>query len=147
LLGLPPPEPGAVIRYAYLWADENARGREEGEKDRPALVLAVRPRPDEGTNEVLVLAITHTPPAGSEDAVLIPQDVKQRIGLSGAASWIITTEANAFVWPGPDIRPVPSRTPKTVTYGRVPDGLLRQVARSFLANGDRQRSQRVVRTQ
>ena len=147
MLGLAPSEPGSVIRYAYLWADENSRGREEGEKDRPALVLAVSPKPDEGTSEVLVLAITHTPSSASEDAVPIPRDVKQRIGLDDALSWIVTTEANAFIWPGPDIRPVPGRTPRTVVYGRIPDGLLRQVARSFLANRDRQQSRRVVRTQ
>ena len=58
MLGLAPPQPGSVIRYAYLWADENSRGREEGEKDRPAVVLAVSPKPDEGTSEVLVLAVT-----------------------------------------------------------------------------------------
>lgn len=136
-----------MIRYAYLWADENARGREEGEKDRPALVLAVAAKPGEEISEVLVLAITHAPPGVPADAVLIPQDVKQRLGLDAAPSWVVTTEANAFVWPGPDIRPVLGRTPRTVVYGRIPDSLLRQVARSFLANRDRQRSRRVVRTQ
>jgi hypothetical protein len=113
LLGLAPPEPGSVIRYAYLWADENSHGREEGEKDRPALVLAVSPKPDEGTSEVLVLAITHTPSSASEDAVPIPRDVKQRIGLDDAPSWIVTTEANASIWPG-DIRPSPAANPRKV---------------------------------
>jgi hypothetical protein len=111
------------------------------------VVLAEHTRPDEGTSEVLVLAITHTPSAAPEDAVPIPRDVKQRIGLDDAPSWIVTTEANAFIWPGPDIRPVPGRPPRTVVYGRIPDGLLRQVARSFLENRDRQRSRRVVPTQ
>jgi hypothetical protein len=92
----------------------------------PALVLAVRPRPDEGTNEVLVLAITHTPSAAPEGGVSIPPDVMQRIGLDDAPSWIVTTEANAFIWPGPDIRPVPGRTQRIVVYGRIPDGLLRR---------------------
>lgn len=32
---------GDVIRYAYLWADEGARGREAARKDRPAVVVAV----------------------------------------------------------------------------------------------------------
>lgn len=36
-----PPQPGSVIGYAYLSADENAAGREEGRKDRPSLVLAL----------------------------------------------------------------------------------------------------------
>lgn len=141
------PERGSVIRYAYLWADENARGLEEGQKDRPALVLALFVKEADGTTEVLVLAVTHTPPADATDAVALPQDIKRRLGLDDAPSWIVTTEANAFIWPGPDIRPVPGRTPTTMIYGRVPDSLLRQVARSYLTNRDTQRSRLVPRTE
>ena len=141
------PERGSVIRYSYLWADENARGQEEGRKDRPALVLALSVSVSDRTTEVLVLAVTHTSPANPADAVVFPQDIKFRLGLDDAPSWIVTTEANAFVWPGPDIRPVPDRTPSTVIYGRVPDSLLMQVARSYLANRDKQRSQSVARTE
>ena len=136
-----------MIRYAYLWADENARGREEGEKDRPALVLSLTNREADGHTELLVLAVTHTPSADPDDAVPFPAEIKRRIGLDDLPSWIVTTEANAFVWPGPDIRPIPGRTPTTVLYGRVSDGLLRQVARSFLANRNRQRSRRVRRSE
>jgi hypothetical protein len=140
------PERGSVIRYAYLWADENARGLEEGRKDRPSLVLALSIRSADGIIEVLVLPITHTPPILASDAVLLPQDIKRRIGLDDAPSWIVTTEGNAFIWPGPDIRSVPGRTPTTMIYGRVSDDLLRQVARSYLANRDRQYSRLVNRT-
>jgi hypothetical protein len=146
-LSLAPPERGSVIRYAYLWADENARGREEGEKDRPALVLSLAVKENDGRTEVLVLAVTHTPSADPDDAVPFPQEIKRRIGLDDAPSWIVTTEANAFLWPGPDIRPVPGRAPTTVVYGRIPDALLRRVARSFLANRNRQRSRRVPRSE
>jgi hypothetical protein len=39
---IPSPKPAQVLRYAYLWADEHADGREEGTKDRPvAVVLTV----------------------------------------------------------------------------------------------------------
>jgi len=141
------PERGSVIRYSYLWADEKAQGQEEGRKDRPALVLALSVKEADGTTEVLVLAVTHTPPANAADVVAFPQDIKRRLGLDDAPSWIVTTEANAFVWPGPDIRPVPGRTPPTVIYGRVPDSLLRQVARSYLANRDKQRSRLIPRTE
>jgi hypothetical protein len=96
---------GAVIRYAYLWADENRRGQEEGRKDRPAVVLALSVRDAEGATNVLVLAVTHTPPSDFDDAVPFPPDAKRRIGLDDAPAWIVTTEANAFVWPGPDVRP------------------------------------------
>ena len=141
------PERGSIIRYAYLWADENAQGREEGRKDRPTLVLALSVKAQEGMTELLVLAITHTPPASAGDAVILPQDVKRSLGLDDAPSWIVTTEANAFLWPGPDIRPVPSRTPATMIYGRISDNLLRSVARSYLANREKQRNQLIRRTE
>lgn len=143
---LAPPERGSVIRYAYLWADEHRRGREEAHKDRPALVLALSVRDDSGQTEVLVVAITHRPPVDATDAVALPLAVKRRLKLDEDASWIVTTEANAFVWPGPDVRPIPGRNPPGVVYGRVPEDLLRDVARSFLANRKRQRAQMVSRT-
>jgi len=145
-LKLPPPERGSIIRYAYLWAGEHAQGHEEGRKDRPALVLALSVRLEEGQTEVLVLAVTHVPPRIASDAIAIPLAVKRRLKLDEEASWIVTTEANAFVWPGPDIRPIPGRSPKGVVYGRIPDDLLQQAARSFLANRKRQRAKMVSRT-
>jgi hypothetical protein len=146
-LSYPPPERGSVIRYAYLWADENAAGREEGRKDRPVLALALSVSEQDGATRVLVLPITHSPRIKPLDAVAIPPEAKRRLGLDAAPAWIVTTEANAFAWPGPDIRPVPGRRPRTAVYGRVPGSLLRQVARSFLAHRERQRSRLVPRTQ
>jgi len=60
---MPEPEPGLVIRYDYLWADEAAAGRDQG-KDRPACLVAasdspIRPR------FVVILPITHSPPTGA----------------------------------------------------------------------------------
>lgn len=141
------PDRGSVIRYAYLWADEDLRCREEGRKDRPALVLALSVKQVDGTLHLLVLAVTHTPPIDPDDAVPFPQEAKRRIGLDDAPSWIVTTEANAFIWPGPDIRPVPGRTPTTMIYGRIQDSLLQQVARSYLLNRQKQRSRLVPRTE
>ena len=143
---VPPPRRGAVIRYAYLWADEKARGREEGQKDRPALVLALSVASEKSVVQVLVVAITHVPPVDPADAVPLPDATKRAIGLDSAPSWIVTTEANAFVWPGPDVRPVPGRTPATMIYGQVPEALLKKVARSYLANRERQRARLVPRT-
>ena len=51
------PDRGSVIRYAYLWADENPRGQEEGRKDRPALVLALFVKEVGGAINVLVLGV------------------------------------------------------------------------------------------
>ncbi|HEY4344542.1 MAG TPA: plasmid maintenance toxin (PemK-like) [Parvibaculum sp.] len=139
------PQPGDIIRYAYLWANENRRGKSEGRKDRPALVLALSLRNASGTTELVVLAVTHTPPSDPADAVAFPDRLKRAIGLDGEPSWIVTTEANSFIWPGPDLRPIPDRRPATVIYGRVPPGFLQTIAKSFLANRDRQRAQLVPR--
>ena len=135
---LPAPEVGMVIRYAYLWADEAAGGRDEASKDRPTLVLAVAV----AAGEIMVLAITHSPPTKPTDAVPFPANLKAALGLDDPG-WIVTTEANAFSWPGPDIRPVPNRKPASPIYGKVPASLLREVAISYLAN--RKRQQRTVK--
>jgi len=99
------------------------------------------------TQMFCVIPVTHTPPAHNEDAVIFPQDIKRHIGLDDTPSWIVTTEANAFRWPGPDVIPVPGRTPTTMIYGLVPESLLRLVARSYLRNREKQRSQLVQRTE
>ncbi|CAH2605671.1 conserved protein of unknown function (plasmid) [Rhodovastum atsumiense] len=91
------PPPGSVIRYAYLWADENAAGREEGRKDRPALVLALAVQISAAHTQILVLAVTHTPPTDPADAVTFPATEKRRLGLDDLPSWIVTTEGNAFI--------------------------------------------------
>ena len=140
------PKPGSVLRYAYLWADENSAGRDEGRKDRPAMVLALSVRAAGADTQLLVLAVTHTPPAEPANAVAFPAEEKRRLGLDDLPSWIITTEGNAFVWPGPDIRPIPGRAAGTMTYGEVSRSLLQQVARSYLANRERQRGRLVSRT-
>ena len=102
--GSQPPQPGNIIRYAYLWTDEHQAGRDEGRKDRPALVLALAVRTDAGGTRVLVLAVTHTPPRDKLDAVAFPDAEKRRLGLDDVLAWIVVNEGNAFVWPGPDLR-------------------------------------------
>lgn len=57
------PKVGWVFRYSYLWHWQFVEGREEGDKDRPALVLALVAHLDDGTPAVRVLPITHTPPS------------------------------------------------------------------------------------
>lgn len=141
-----PPLPGSVIRYSYLWADEDELGQEEGRKDRPALVLAIAIRISGDETRVLVLAITRTPPLEPEDAVALPEHVRRSFGLDADASWVVTAEANEFVWPGPDVRPVPGRTPPTMIYGRVPHAFLAREAKSYIANRRLQQTRIVSRT-
>ena len=116
---LPQPVPGLVIRYAYLWRAEQQRGQEEGPKDRPCAVILVT-KDDEGDQVVTVLPITHTPPLNPLLAVEIPSATKRRLGLVDERSWIVLSEANRFVWPGPDIRFARAGDPASLAYGLLP---------------------------
>ena len=121
------PQPGQVIRSAYLWADEHARGLEEGLKDRPCVVVISLAQAD-GEHRLIVLPVTHSAPVDPAAAIELPAGTKGRLGLDAARSWIVLNEANRFTWPGPDIRPFHDRTgTSTVIYGFLPPRLFRQV--------------------
>jgi hypothetical protein len=123
---LPVPELGLVISYAYLWHEEAAAGQEEGVKERPcAVVLASENR--DGQTIVAVVPVTHSVPVRPEEAVEIPSAVKRRLGLDDARSWIVVSEINRFVWPGPDLRPISPRDRERFAYGFLPPGLFRTV--------------------
>jgi len=140
---LPDPAPGLVIRYAYLWETEAAQGREEGSKYRPAVVVLVIDSDDEGGSEVLVAPITHHPPPDAAGAVAIPPGTAARLGLDADPSWVIVTEVNRFVWPGPDLRPVASGR---WAYGFLPSALFRAVRSRLAAFAGRGRLRPVPRT-
>jgi hypothetical protein len=119
----PAPRPGLVIRYSYLWEREARQGREEGVKDRPCAVVLVILR--EGRNPIVrVLPITHSPPLDPTDSIEIPVPTKQRLGLDAERSWVVLTEANDFIWPGPDLRPAVPADLSTAAYGMLPPGFM-----------------------
>jgi hypothetical protein len=129
------PRIGWVLRYSYDWSD-----RKEGnpapsiEKERPAVVVlsATRNIADEEMWLVRVAPITRRTPDDPSRAVEIPHPTIQRLGLDGARSWIILDHANEFIWPGPDVRPVPGREPTTIYYGALPPALFDKVRRMLL---------------
>jgi hypothetical protein len=123
---LPVPEPGLVIGYGYLWRSEYEQGQEEGTKDRPCAIVLMA-RDEEGATTVTVVPVTHSPPANADDAVEIPMPTKRRLGLDDAPSWIVVTEINRFVWPGPDLRPVLRIEQERFDYGLLPPELFRRV--------------------
>lgn len=129
---LPEPAPGLVIRYSYLWADEFGRGQEEGAKDRPCAVVLTSTG-SEGEHVVTVLPITHVPPADPDLAVEIPLATKRRLGLDDERSWVALAEANRFVWPGPDLRPVRQGGVANIAYGMLPHALFEAIRLKFLA--------------
>lgn len=131
-MALPEPIPGLVIRYSYLWNSEHLQGREEGQKDRPCAIIAAIRADDTGTR-VLVLPITHSPPDHAGLAVEIPPKVKQRLKLDDARSWVVLSEWNEFIWPGPDLRRLPGSDDASVAYGMLPPGLFSAIRDRFLA--------------
>ncbi len=130
---------GHVLRYSCLWHWQHMEGREEGDKDRPCLVLALMATLEDGTPVVRVLPITHTPPKDTEDALEIPAAVKSRLRLDEEKSWIILSESNRFTWPGPDLRPLDNASGY---YGPLPPALFDEAKRRFveLARGQRHKS-------
>ena len=127
----PAPFPGLVISYSYLWRQDYLAGREEGAKDRPCAV--VLSRNTKGNETVVTVApITHSEPEIPEMAVEIPAKVKEYLNLDSEASWIICTEVNRFVWPGPDISPITSQGNKTYSYGVLPPGLFSKVTKTMV---------------
>ena len=127
----PAPQPGLVIRYSYLWTREARAGREEGAKDRPcAIVLAIGAAQER--ERVIVLPITHTAPQPPDEGVELPLAVKTRLGLDHERSWVIVSEGNDFIWPGPDLRPLAGKGLDSVVYGLLPPRLFHAIRSRFL---------------
>jgi hypothetical protein len=126
------PEIGLVIRHAYLWWSEARKGREEGLKDRPCVIVHTRLNEYQEI-EVYIAPVTHTPPERPERAMEIPQATRKRLELDRERSWIITTEVNRFIWPGPDIRPVPGIGE---AYGPLPASMTRDLVAKIRKNAN-----------
>lgn len=130
-MALPEPVPGLVIRYSYLWLEEHRGGREEGVKDRPCAIILVT-QDDEGEKLVTVLPVTHAPPRDPRLAMEIPAATKARLGLDGERSWVVLTEANRFLWPGPDLRPAITGDAASVAYGLLPRAFFLKLRERFV---------------
>jgi hypothetical protein len=137
------PHIGLVIRHAYLWWSEARKGREEGSKDRPCVIVHLRlnePR----ELETYICPVTHTPPEVLEKAMEISAATKKRLRLDDERSWIITTEINRFIWPGPDLRPVPGGD---YAYGALPGAMTRDLVAQVKANAQDRSLLTVTRTE
>jgi len=145
-VALPKPVPGLVIRYSYLWHSEYRQGRDEGQKDRPCAIVAAIRVDDDGDARVLVLPVTHSAPDHPDLAVEIPAKVKQRLKLDDARSWVVLSEWNEFVWPGPDLRRLPGADEFSVAYGMLPPSLHAIIRDRFLALVRSRAAARVPRT-
>jgi hypothetical protein len=143
---LPKPEAGLVIRYSYLWQSEHEQGREEGTKDRPCAIILALPHTG-GRDSVLVVPITHSEPIDLSASIELPASIKKRLGLDTERSWVIVSESNEFVWPGPDLRPRGEGDLGTVAYGLLPPNFFTELRRRFVALERARKSRRVTRTE
>jgi hypothetical protein len=144
-VSLPKPVVGLILRYSYLCYREHLEGRDEGQKYRPCAIIAALRTDEAGDTRVLVLPITHTPPDHPTFAVEIPAAVKKRLQLDDARSWIILSEWNDFVWPGPDPRRLPGVTDASVAFGMLPPALFTAIRDKFMAIANSGSASRVPR--
>jgi hypothetical protein len=101
----------------------------------------------EGREVVTVVPVTHSPPTDPADAVEIPPALKAHLGLDDQRSWIVVTETNDFLWPGPDIRPISGRQSVRFDYGSLPPRFFAHV-RDRILEANRQRNlARVTRSE
>lgn len=143
----PAPVPGLVIRYSYLWHSEFIAGREEGIKDRPCAIIATLRTDADGEARVLVLPVTHSTPARGVASIEIPALIKKGLGLDSERSFIVLSEWNEFIWPGPDLRPVPNDAEDSIAYGVLTRGFFASVRDGFIAAVEAGRAERVPRTE
>lgn len=128
-MALPEPKPGLVVRYDYLWSHEAAAGREQG-KERPACLVAASDSPAR-PRFVVLLPITHTPPADDTVGIEVPPKVRAALGLDEAPCWVVVSEHNVDEWPNAGLAPIPGR-PGVLSYGFVPPRLFAQIKAKFL---------------
>jgi len=145
-LALPDPIPGLVICYSYLWREEDKRGQEEGLKDRPCAIVLAR-QVAEDIEVVTVAPITHTAPGSDTQAIELPATLKTHLGLDDEPSWVVLSEVNEFVWPGPDLRPVAGTNPPRFSYGVIPPGFFCKIRDGILQALMERKLSRVTRSQ
>ncbi len=61
-----------------------------------------------------------------------PPATKRRLELNDARSWAVLAEANRFVWPGPDLRPLTPGDASSAAYGLLPYALFEDIRLKFI---------------
>lgn len=119
-----------MLRYSFLWSDEAKQGKIEGSKDRPCAAVLSISRLD-GTEEVAVVPITHSPPRAGQAHVALTADECRQAGLDEGLHWAVVDEINSFVWPGYDLRLIAGQA--RYDYGVLPKAALRRIVAAVLS--------------
>lgn len=94
-----------------------------------------------------MVPITHTPPRDPLDSIEIPSALKAHLGLDEAPSWIVVTETNDFIWPGPDLRRIPGAVPPRYDFGMLPPRFFAHLRDRILEANHRRRLARTERSE
>lgn len=86
------PQIGEIVNYLYLWHEDHQRGRDQGTKERPCLVITTQ------GDKIAVLPITHAAPHDEQTSVKIPAHIKKRMGMESKDAWIRCNEYNLVSW-------------------------------------------------
>jgi hypothetical protein len=86
-------------------------------------------------------------PADPADAVEIPAALKAHLGLDYGRSWIVVTETNDFLWPGPGLQPISRSRPARYDYGMLPPRFFAHVRDRILQAHLAKRLNQVPRTE
>jgi hypothetical protein len=121
----PPPRPGDILNYVYLFSTDAAAGRDEGVKERPVIVLAA------DASGIVVAPITTKGEIPDSDTDAIPEVVATAMGLPRPQeSYVVLNEANEFDWRGHDVIDLKSGG---FLYGRTPPGYFAKIIRAIQA--------------
>ena len=71
--------------------------------------------------------------------------MKKHLGLDRERSWIVVTELNRFIWPGPDVRPTPDS--ESPFYDALPDWLFKLVRQGVVQRAEAGRLKVTNRTE
>ncbi|HEY8190675.1 MAG TPA: hypothetical protein VIF12_08310 [Micavibrio sp.] len=100
----PAPFPGLVIGYSYLWHHDYKLERDFSEKPAThGIVLSVE---EEVGDKIVIVAALADAKRKDGECIELPEATRVRLGLPSPRYWIILSEINRFVWPGPDLRSV-----------------------------------------
>lgn len=140
------PKPGLIIRFDFLWKEEESAGHTDGLKDRPcAIILTTKPK-EGGTRDVVLCPITHSPPQKGESAIEIPAKLARHLKLDDGRSWIKTHQINTVEWEQNRLPfgVVPAHKGQWV-FGQLPQSIGKQVFEQVKANIDRKHLRNVRR--
>ena len=146
MIGVALPKPIAGLIIATFGTASILKAATKARRSAPARLWPRFASTKTATTRVLVLPITHAPPDHPALAVEIPAKVKNRLQLDDARSWVVLSEWNEFVWPGPDLRRLPGATDASIAYGMLPPGLFAMIRDRFLAIVNSGSAQRVPRS-